>query len=93
MAPALADPPPPLPFALPLEVLEALADPEGPDEEALEWLPLLLVAEPAARGALLKARSDTSAADVTSDILVMEYGRMLETPLIVPVKGNRNRLG
>ena len=54
LAPALAPPPPPEPFELPLDVLDALAEPLGPEDDALELLPLLLEAEPPARAALLK---------------------------------------
>jgi len=86
LAPALADPLPPPPFELPLEVLEALAEPDGPDEEALEWLPLLLEAEPAAIETSLKANNERRAAELTSDSLVMEPERMIKTPLIVPIE-------
>jgi len=72
LAPALAPPLPPPPLELPLEVLEALAEPDGPEEEALEWLPLLLEAEPAAMDTSLKAKIESIATDVTSDNLVME---------------------
>jgi hypothetical protein len=75
-APALAEwlPPPPLPppLELPLDVLEALAEPLGPDEDALEWLPLLLEAEPAAMASWLKEYTESNATDATSDDLVMK---------------------
>jgi hypothetical protein len=92
-APALADPPPPPPFELPLDVLEALAEPEGPDEDALEWLPLLLDADPPAKVVSLKATRVSKAADVTSDSLVIEILFMIKTPLFVPLAGTRMNFG
>lgn len=93
LAPALADPPPPPPFELPLEVLEALAEPDGPEEEALEWLPLLLDADPPAKLASLKATRVRKAADVTSDSLMIEILCMIKTPLFVPLAGTRMNFG
>ncbi|BCP54183.1 hypothetical protein K32_28000 [Kaistia sp. 32K] len=65
-----------------------MAEPLGPEEEALELLPLLLEAEPAAIDTSVKATIESKAADVTRDSLVMELERMIKNPLIVP--GGRN---
>lgn len=78
LAPALAPPPPPEPLELPRLEFEALAEPLGPDEDALELLPLLLEAEPPARAPSLKAKTDSRATEAMSDDLVMQYRRMLK---------------
>ena len=80
LAPALAAPPPPPPFEPPLELLEAEAEPLGPEDDALERLPLVLVAVPAARAASPKAISEISAADVTKDSLVIEVDFIVKLP-------------
>jgi hypothetical protein len=76
LAPALAEwvppPPLPLPLELPLELLEALAEPLGPDDDALDWLPLLDEAEPAAIAASPNEQIDSKATEATSEDLVMK---------------------
>jgi hypothetical protein len=65
-APALALPGLLPPVELPLELLEALAEPLGPDEAALDWLPLLLEAWLAAEAGGLVMQAATRMTDAAS---------------------------